>query len=148
MTDSEIRYLARAVVAEMHNSEQGRQMVREMVLRTLVEQESQRKQDAVRVFLNAIATRGCHAFVNDQGILMVGPREKVGNDLGAVIHLYREAIVAHLTRHQEMERLSDERQRKEQEQAKKLVTLQDEKNTREGDTPFPATLPLPQRKAL
>lgn len=73
-----------------------RQLVREVVLRTVVELEQIRAMGIVRNFLASCEARKVKVTIDAAGRIWARPKSLLGADLSAVLIGYREEIARHL----------------------------------------------------
>lgn len=83
------------VAERILDSPHFRTVLREVVLRVLLDQESQRELGAVRAFLNGIDAQGITARVDDAGKLLFTNASRLSADLQAVLKVYRLPIYEH-----------------------------------------------------
>lgn len=99
--------LAAQIAEKIIDDYRTKRLIREVVLRTILEQERQRGLRTVQCFLASCDARGVRLRVDDEGVLRVSGLSKMGNDLKAVLTVYRREIVAFLTDQRDLARASN-----------------------------------------
>lgn len=105
------RRFAQEVAGSILDDPRTRQVIREVVLRTVIEMEAERELGHVRAFLASCDARRIRIWIDDAGELKATNQANLGGDLRAVLTLYREQITAHLIRQRELERLAEKRRK-------------------------------------
>jgi hypothetical protein len=118
---AKVRRLAKEVAWQILDDSRFRTILREVVLRVLVEQEQQRKISAARSFLDDCAARGVKVRLGEDGQIRLYGRDRnsaqadrIGPDLSAVLSVYRREITAHLEMLRDLEEASCRREAAEQ----------------------------------
>lgn len=121
MSDKAVTDLARLIVSEMLDSPRLQQFLREMVLRTLTEQDVIRQACAARAFLSACFARNVPVWLEGDALRYKG---ELGSDLTAALLSCGDAVVEHLKREREITELTEARMRgREEAQAKEDAAL-------------------------
>ncbi len=117
-----MREFIQQVAASIMDDPRTRKVIKEVVLRTLVEQDTQRRSNAVRTFLECCEHRGVTIFSRDGKI--VGKNwDNLGADLRAVWLIHKVDIVAYLEQVDHLEKqakLREEEERKAEERERIL----------------------------
>jgi len=111
-----MRSLAQQCAWSIMSSKFFRDILKEVVLRVLVEQEQIRKIGAVQAFLSECDARDIKVSLESDGKLYFINKDRLGADLRAVLTLHRQDIIEHLKYHRELEAQAEARmqQRKAQ----------------------------------
>jgi hypothetical protein len=103
--------VARKVADLAFRGKHGRELLREVVLRVVVEQERERVAGAVWAFVDAAESRGVRIWANDRGVLCSREWDKLGADLRAVLISERRAVTEYFCAIRDSEKRDAERQR-------------------------------------
>lgn len=113
MTEADLeRILGRVVRREFErivDSAWFRCLMRESVLRVLVEQQDILSHGAARSFLHECEARGVRVWLDEHGQARTEPQSGLGTDLAAVLVAYRTEITRLLERFRDAERLREQR---------------------------------------
>lgn len=96
MIGKRLKELSREIARELAGDFEIQQMVREVVLLTLIQQEEIRNSGLVRAFFRECQARHVTIRLDAEGKIMVKNHDAMGADLRAVMTCYREPIVRHL----------------------------------------------------
>lgn len=102
MKREKLMELAREIAGHVVEDHRVKRMIREVVLRTLVEQEIQRTARHVQTFFESCSARGVTVRLDEKDIIKLGNSERMGQELKAVLTLYRTDIVSHLKQEQKL----------------------------------------------
>ena len=101
--------VAREIANSLVNNNHYRMILRDVVLRTVVEQHELRSMDAVRAFLHACEKRGIKITVGPDGSLRSNAWSELGPELKAVLILYRSEIAKRLEAERDVEEKTRQR---------------------------------------
>ena len=96
LEDCRLRPLAQQVAGLILDDSRFRLVIREVVLRTVLEIEKQRASAPVRAFLRACEARRVAVEVDWNGLLVCSPYERLGADLEVIARELNGEIVKHL----------------------------------------------------
>lgn len=99
-----VKALAREIVGLLLDDGRFRKLMREVALNVVVALEEQKKVGMVRSFLDSCLARKANVRVDDDGKLVCNDWKLLGDDLRAVLIVYRQAIIDHLIAVRDLEK--------------------------------------------